>query len=72
MLKSRPYDKENFMKSPTKTLSVFLDDLTYEKIPLEVAERVKLVFLDTIGAALAGSQTKERMIALSLAQKLKG
>jgi len=60
------------MKSPTKTLSVFLDDLTYEKIPLEVAERVKLVFLDTIGAALAGSQTKERMIALSLAQKLKG
>jgi len=46
--------------------------LTYEKISLDVAERAKLVFLDTIGAALAGSQTKEGMIALSLAQRLKG
>lgn len=60
------------MESPTKTLSAFLADLTYEKISLDVAERAKLVFLDTIGAALAGSQTKEGMIALSLAQRLKG
>ena len=60
------------MQSPTRTLATFLAELTYERLPPEVVTRAKVVLLDTLGAALAGSQTPEGSIAIRLAHKLSG
>ncbi len=60
------------MESPTKALAAFLADLSYEKIPDTAVDKAKFVFLDTLGATIAGSQTKEGHIAADLARKLAG
>jgi 2-methylcitrate dehydratase PrpD len=60
------------MKSPTQVLASFIADITYDNIPPEAVEKAKFVFLDTLGAAIAGSQTKEGKIAATLARKLSG
>jgi len=60
------------MKSPTQALASFIADITYEDIPPEAIKKTKFVFLDTLGAAIAGSQTKEGKIAANLARKLSG
>ena len=60
------------MESPTRALSAFLADITFETLPADAVERAKFVFLDTLGAAIAGSRTQEGRIAAGLARKLRG
>jgi len=60
------------MESPTKALAACLAGISYENIPVEAVEKAKFVFLDTLGAAIAGSRTREGRIAATLAEKLCG
>src|SRR5205814_3734316 len=44
------------MKNPqTRGLAQFISTLTYEQIPTEVRERLKLLILDSLGCALYGA-----------------
>lgn len=60
----------NMMDSLTGKLAAFLVDLNYNSLPPEVIRKAKLCLMDTLGAALAGSKTKEALIAKRLAPKL--
>jgi 2-methylcitrate dehydratase PrpD len=60
------------MNGPTHVLASFLSGLTYADLPPEAVEKAKFVFLDTLGAAVAGSQAEEGSIAARLARKLSG
>jgi len=60
------------MESPTQVLASFIADIRYDNIPADAVEKAKSVFLDTLGAAIAGSETKEGKIAANLARKISG
>lgn len=43
---------------PTAELSAFCADLTYDQIPADVVQGIKLLFVDWLGSALAGAATR--------------
>lgn len=57
---------------PTEALARFAAELTYEKIPPSVIERVKLCALDTFGCGLFGSTLPWAKIVADFAQDLGG
>ena len=58
------------MESLTGKLANFIVGLNYQGLPGEVILKTKHCLMDTIGAALAGSNTPEALVAKRLAQKL--
>ena len=41
----------------TRRIAEFVSGLTYDAIPLEVRERIKLLILDSLGCAIYGAKT---------------
>jgi aconitate decarboxylase len=41
----------------TRRIAEFVSGLTYDAIPLEVRERIKLLILDSLGCAIYGAHT---------------
>ena len=58
------------MKNYSKRIAEFAAGLKYSDIPHEVVEKVKLLFLDTVGLAIAGSACKEACILYQVIQQL--
>ncbi|MDI7259276.1 MAG: MmgE/PrpD family protein [Thermodesulfobacteriota bacterium] len=57
---------------PTRALAQFASELTYEKIPSSVIERMKLCLLDTFGCGLFGSTLPWAIVIADFAQELGG
>ena len=57
---------------PTRALAQFVSELTFEKIPPSVIDRIKLCLLDTFGCGLFGSTLPWAMIVADFAQELGG
>src|SRR5258705_13434487 len=52
----------------TRSIAEFVSTLTYERIPSEVRERIKLLILDSLGCAIYGAQLEWcRILQTSLA-----
>lgn len=60
------------MENTTLVLSDFVSGLSYDAIPGEVLERIKISLLDTIGCALSGSQSEWCKIVNFLVQNQGG
>ena len=59
-----------FEESPTKVLTRFTADTSYEDLPRGVVHETKRVLLDSIGVALASLSTDRGKIALAYARHL--
>lgn len=59
-------------KTPTRALAKFAAELTYEKIPPSVVERLKLCLLDTFGCGLFGSTLPWVKLVADFARDLGG
>jgi aconitate decarboxylase len=57
---------------PTRALAQFASELTYEKIPPSVIERIKLCLLDTFGCGLFGSTLPWSAVVAEFARDLGG
>jgi 2-methylcitrate dehydratase PrpD len=57
---------------PTRALAEFAAQLTYEKIPAPVVDRIKLCFLDTFGCGLFGSTLTWAKIVADIAKEIGG
>jgi aconitate decarboxylase len=57
---------------PTRALAQFASELTYEKIPPSVIERMKLCLLDTFGCGLFGSTLPWSAVVAEFARDLGG
>ena len=57
---NRLYRETNYLTPTlyTQQLSEYTQELRYEDLPAQVVERVKLILLQTVGAALAAGQTE--------------
>ncbi len=60
------------MESYSQAIARFLCGLKLEEVPQEVVEKAKLVFLDTLGIALASSTMDFGRMIVNVAQKLGG
>jgi 2-methylcitrate dehydratase PrpD len=60
------------MESYSQTIGDFIRTLSLDQVPVEVVEKAKLVFLDTIGVALASSTMDFGAMALNVAKRLGG
>jgi 2-methylcitrate dehydratase PrpD len=56
----------------SQTIARFLDNLNLEDVPQPVVDKAKLVFLDTLGVALASSTMDFGRMVVNVAQKLGG
>ena len=54
----------------TRAIADFVSGLTYEKIPAEVRERIKLLMLDSLGCAVYGANLEWCAILRSILEKL--
>jgi aconitate decarboxylase len=54
----------------TRRIAEFVSGLTYEKIPAEVRERIKLLILDSLGCAIYGANLEWCSILRSTLEKL--
>ncbi|MHB8687284.1 MAG: MmgE/PrpD family protein [Candidatus Dormibacteria bacterium] len=55
---------------PTRTLAEFVSELSFDKIPQPVRERVKDIVLDAVASALAGNDASETVQVVALAESL--
>jgi 2-methylcitrate dehydratase PrpD len=60
------------MDGITRTIAEFATKLTYEDLPANVVEKVKVILLDSIGCALGGYVVDRSRIALELVEELGG
>ena len=60
------------MENITNNLAEFANSIKFEDLPKEVVEKVKLIFLDSIGCALGSYITDRSKIALEFALKSGG
>jgi 2-methylcitrate dehydratase PrpD len=56
----------------SQAIARFVRELNLEDVPQPVMEKAKLVFLDTLGVALASSTMDFGRMAMNVAQKLGG
>jgi 2-methylcitrate dehydratase PrpD len=54
----------------TRAIAEFVSGLTYEPIPAEVRERIKLLMLDSLGCAIYGADLEWRRILRGTLEKL--
>src|SRR5262244_1134982 len=54
----------------TRRIAEFVSGLTYEKIPAEVRERIKLLMLDSLGCAIYGAELEWCRILRGTLEKL--
>src|SRR5690348_7969793 len=60
------------METYSETIGRFAGELKLADVPAAVVEKAKLVFLDTIGIALASSTMDFGLMAINVARKLGG
>ena len=60
------------MEPYSQTIAKFLCGLKLEEVPQGVVDKAKLVFLDTLGIALASSTMDFGRMVMNVAQKLGG